>query len=225
MMQYAAYISTYYDFKMKILQIYYYTGDKPIQWSQGKGQILSDSVAILNQFHVIDAGRHDAWKMLKSGNTDYASLGLLARNIDRQDQFIADLISLVQKQNQGIELIKALVGCVAVASLRNRDSQILGMLSEKMKTAVAEDPFVRSIREHMSTDMRALANEFYKRVQRLKHKVRGDFPTEFLDWAMTVATSDEIEALETASMMATTFEQLVEVAQVSWRPECDPKLG
>ncbi|MFC0243230.1 hypothetical protein [Rhodopseudomonas telluris] len=217
MMQYATYISIYYDYRIRLFQLYYYTGDAPISWKVFE---RTDVGAITNRFSVIDAGEHEAWSMLNSENFNYAVLGLLSRGILNEEAYLTEIVRWAIDNPPDGDQIGALVDCIGVASLRCREEKILRRLDAKMAKMVTDDPIFRAMfaKGHSQgvKDGRQDAGLIYQRVETLKTKVRGPFPISFMNWAMTSSRPSEIEALEMASASATTFDELIEIAGIEW---------
>ncbi len=95
MMLYSAQISTYYDFKKRVFQLYYYTGDPSMIWQNATVEsavVINSQASIVNKFLAIDAGDHDAESMLASGDFNFAVLGLLARNIENPTLYARKLV-------------------------------------------------------------------------------------------------------------------------------------
>lgn len=74
-MLYSAQISTYYDFKKRVFQLYYYTGDTAMTSESAAVEsavVIISKASIINKFLAIDAGDHDAESMLASGDFNFA---------------------------------------------------------------------------------------------------------------------------------------------------------
>lgn len=197
LMIYAAQIASYYDFKRKIIQIYYYTGDRRLNFERRRvnnsALIRNDRAAISNQFLAIDAGLHDANEMLKSGDFNFAVLGLLSMNIGDPRSYIQKLVRLAQDTFSGFERHHKLVHCMAIAFLRGRAELVWNAVSTVERNNMLRDPFWENlVNEHAGRlKQRAL------QVCRLVEELRAEFGTaladEDLEWLMDEFSLEDLE--------------------------------
>ncbi|KRB56187.1 hypothetical protein ASE04_28975 [Rhizobium sp. Root708] len=219
MLQYATFITTFYEFDIKLLQVYYYTGDGTLNSSASGSIASSGNYAVQNHFAFVDAGAHDAWEMLESGNPYFAILGLLSREIREFDRYLQRLLALGEAHFDTGDLREWLVACTAVACLRDRHQAILRKLKPIMQNQVLNDPIIRTFGAAGRSEGRALARDFYDRTQSLKASLRPRrVPRAFLDWIMLNASEEDMVAMENAIAPGMTFDELVEESRIDWAP-------
>lgn len=221
MLHYAAYVTTYYDFEINLFQTYYYTGDGVVEDCEDGELVETGSFSVRNLFVFVDAGNHDAWAMLETGNPYFALLGLMARTIPNYANYLTKLLKLGGKHFDGADLRRWLVDCTAVACLRKRENDVLGRLKPMLHNQVINDPVIQRFtergRDEGRDEGRSQARDFYNRTQRLKAQIRGKrMPVKFLDWIMASASETDMQMLESSMQSGLTFAELLARSGVNW---------
>jgi hypothetical protein len=207
-MLYSAQISTYYDFKKRVFQLYYYTGDPSMIWQNATVEsavVINSQASIVNKFLAIDAGDHDAESMLASGDFNFAVLGLLARNIENPTLYARKLVALARVQFTGLDRFHKLVHCVTIAFLRGRAELIWQEVTTVEKNNIIRDPFWPIFLDKIDNNQKKLHLEIFRSFEELKNRFGAALPTDALDRAIYEFDWADLETLQSNMATASTL--------------------